>query len=84
MTTRVLPDWKVTTGYRIMLRIGWAAISMAIYLGGAAALLDSMRVWWIVVGLALAVMLLVSVLPEPVPHDLLTGPRNRVDPLRRN
>ncbi len=84
MTTSVQRDWKVTTGYRIMLRIGWAAISMAIYFAAVAAVLDLMSVWWIVVGLAVGVMLLVSVLPEPVPRDLLIGPRTWVDPVRRS
>jgi len=84
MTTSVQRDWKVTTGYRIMLKIGWAAISMAIYFAAVAAVLDSMSVWWIVAGLALGVMLLVSALPEPIPRDFLIGSRKWVDPLRRS
>jgi hypothetical protein len=78
MTTRVQTDWKVTTGYRILLRIGWAAIARAIYCATAAAVLDSMGVWMLVAGLALGVMLLVGVLPEPVPRDLIIGRRNWV------
>ena len=79
MTTRVQRDWKVTMGYRILLRIGWAAIAVAIYFAAAAAVLDSIGVWWIVAGLASSVMLLMSLLPEPVPRDLIIGPRNWVD-----
>ena len=66
-------------GYRILLRIGWAAIAVAIYFAAAAAVLDSIGVWWIVAGLASSVMLLMSLLPEPVPRDLIIGPRNWVD-----
>jgi len=76
MTTSVERDWKVSTGYRILVRVGWAAIAMAIYFATAAAVLDSVGVWWIVAGLALGVMLLVSALTEPVPRDLITGPKN--------
>lgn len=78
MTTRVQRDWKVTMSYRILLRIGWAVIAVAIYFAAAAAVLDSIGVWWMVAGLALGVMLLMSMLPEPVPQDLIIGPRNRV------
>jgi len=62
------------------LRIGWAVIAVAIYFASAAAMLDSMGVWMVVAGLAIAVMLLVGVLPEPVPRDLIIGRRNWVDP----
>ncbi len=78
MTTRVQRDWKVTTGYRILLRIGWAAIAVALYFATAAAMLDSMGAWMVVAGLAIAVMVLVGVLPEPVPRDLIIGRRNWV------
>lgn len=84
MTTRVQRDWKVTTGYRILVNIGWATIVMAVYFATAAAVLDSVGVWWIVVGLAVGVMLLSSVLPEPVPRDLITGTNNWVGPHRRS
>ena len=73
MTTQVQRDWKVTAGYRNLLRIGWAIILVAIYFATAAAVLDSMSVWWIVAGLAVAVLLLMSVLPEPLPRDFITG-----------
>jgi len=73
MTTQVQRDWKVTVSYRNLVRIGWAIIFVAIYFAAAAAVLDSMSVWWIVVGLAVAVLLLVSVLPEPLPSDFITG-----------
>jgi len=78
MTTQVQRDWKVTASYRNLLRIGWATISVAVYLAAAAAVLDSISVWWIVVGLAVAVLLLMSVLPEPIPRDFITGTGNSV------
>ena len=79
MTSRAQTDWKVTTGYRNLLRIGWAAIFVAIYFAAAAAVLDSTGAWWIVAGLALGVMALAGALPEPVPRDLITGSRNWLD-----
>ena len=83
MTTRVQRDWKVTTGYRVLLRAGWAVMVLALYLTGAAAVLDSARVWWMVVGLAVGALALVAILPEPVPRDQLVARRTRVDPLQR-
>lgn len=81
MTARAHRDWKVTTSYRVLLKIGWAVIAMAVYFATAAAVLDAMAVWWIVAGLAAGVMLLMAALPEPVPRDLITGPHTMVDPL---
>lgn len=80
MTTRVRRDWKVTSGYRNLLRVGWALITAAIYFAAAAAVFDSIAAWWIVVGLALGVMLLAGALPEPIPRDLIVGSRNWVGP----
>lgn len=82
MTTRVHQDWKVTTGYRVLLRTGWAVMGLALYLAGAAAVLDSSSVWWMVAGLAVGALGLVAVLPEPVPKDQLVARRNQVDPRR--
>lgn len=80
MTTRVHRDWKVTTGYRNLVRLGWGAIALAVYLAGAAAVLDSARVWWMVAGLALSVMLLSALLPEPIPRDQIVERRTHVEP----
>jgi hypothetical protein len=79
MTTRAERDWKVSTSYRILLRIGWAAIAVAVYFATAAAILDSVGVWWMVSGLAVGAMVLASVLPEPVPRDYLNSGTTRVD-----
>jgi hypothetical protein len=82
MTTQAARDWKVSTSYRILMRIGWATIAVAVYFATAAAILDSVGVWWIVAGLAVGVMLLAAVLPEPVPQDYLNGAHTRVDTRR--
>lgn len=63
----------------MLLRVGWGVILLALYLAGAAATLDSSAVWWGVAGLAVAAMVVSSLLPEPVPRDHITGRRNRVD-----
>lgn len=78
MVTRVQRDWKVTTGYRNLLRLGWGVTLLATYLGAAAAVLDSAGVWWIVAGLALGTILLAALLPEPVPRDQIIEKRTRM------
>ena len=80
MTTRVQRDWKVTTGYRILLRVAWGVVALALYMAAVAAILDSPGVWWIVAGLALGAMGLGALLPEPVPRDQIVERRTRVDP----
>jgi hypothetical protein len=82
MTTRVQPDWKVTTGYRVLLHVGWIIISSAVSLVAAAAVFDLSGTWWMVAGLAAGVLGLVTMLPEPVPRDQLVARRNRIDPRR--
>ena len=77
------PDWKVTTGYRVLVKIGWGATALAVYLGAAASLLGVQGVWWIVAGLAVAAILVGMLLPEPVPREMITGHRNQIDPIRR-
>jgi hypothetical protein len=79
-----IPDWKVTTGYRVLMKIGWAVTALAIYLGVAATLVGADRLWWIVAALAIVGILVGLLLPEPVPRDMITGPRNRIDPLGRH
>jgi hypothetical protein len=82
MTTRVQRDWKVTTGYRVLLRVGWGVMGLAVYFAAAAAVLDSTSVWWAVAALAAGALGLVSNLPEPVPRDQLVERRSAVDPRR--
>ena len=78
-----IPDWKVTAGYRVLIKIGWALTALAIYLAGAASFLDAVAMWWVVAGLAGAAILVGLLLPEPIPRDLITGPRNRIDAVGR-
>lgn len=72
----------MTTGYRVVLGLGWSTVVMAAYLAGAAAILDSIAIWWLVAGLALSAMLLRALLPDPVPREYITGGRNEVGPQR--
>lgn len=81
MTTQTthLRDWKVTTGYRVLVKIGWALVILAVYLGGAASILDATSVWWMVVGLAVGAILTGMLLPEPLPREMITGPKNHIE-----
>ncbi len=85
MTTHVtrVPDWKITTGYRVLVKIGWGVISLAVYFAGAASILDAAVIWWIVAGLAIIVILTTLLLPEPIPRDMITGGSHRIDTRRR-
>lgn len=78
MTTHTSHDWKVTTGYRVLVKLGWGMIALAVYLAGAASILNSTAVWWAVAGLAVVVILTSLLLPEPVPRDMITGHRNHI------
>jgi hypothetical protein len=75
-------DWKVTTGYRVMLRIAWAVLILSVYGGAVAVVVGFRGAWWMAAGLAALAMLLTSMLPEPVPADLITEARSRLDPTR--
>jgi hypothetical protein len=73
------PDWKVTPAYRVLIKIGWAAVSLAVYTAAVAVVIDIPAAWWVTAGLA-AVALIVGVLiPAPVPRTLITGPKNHID-----
>jgi hypothetical protein len=76
-------DWKVTTAHRVLIRIGWAATALAVYLAAAALILGSVAVWWMVAALAASAVLVGLLLPEPVPQEMITGHRTMVDPLRK-
>jgi hypothetical protein len=76
-------DWKVTTSYRVLVKVGWGAVVLALYLAAAALILESVTVWWAVAALAGGAILVGLMLPEPVPHDMLNGHRTQVDPLQR-
>ena len=64
-------DWKITTGHRILVKVGWAFVTAAGYLAIAAVIVGLPSMWWYVAGLALTGMLVALTLPEPVPHDLV-------------
>ena len=65
--------------HRLLMRVGWAGIALAVYFATAAALLDSVRAWWAVVAVAVIVLIVAALIPEPVPHDLIVDGRRRVD-----
>jgi hypothetical protein len=83
MTTSAHTDWKVTIQYRILLRLGWGLIGVALYLTGAAAILDVTAIWWTVAGLAVLALLTGVLLPEPVPRSMLSAGHNRVTAPRK-
>jgi hypothetical protein len=72
------PDWKVTTGYRILLAAGWAALLLACSGALLAVLLRVPVAWWLAVGSALLAIGAAAFLPEPVPAEMITGNRNHI------
>jgi len=73
------PDWKVTTGYRILLRVAWVLAVSSILLAVVAAL-DGLAIgWWAAAGLAALALLLGAMLPEPLPAEMITGNHNHID-----
>ena len=83
MTTLDRPaDWKVTVGYKVLLRVGWGLFALAAYEGSVALVLGVPGAWWMAAGLAVLALLLVAFLPEPVPAGMLTDRRTRVDTRR--
>ena len=82
MTTAAHRDWKVTPGYRTLVRLGWALVALAVYLAGAAAILDAVVIWWAVAGLAAVAVLTGLMLPEPVPSSMLNTAKSHVEARR--
>jgi hypothetical protein len=76
-------DWKVTTSYRVLVKVGWGAVVLALYLAAAALILESVTEWWAVAALAGGAIMVGLMLPEPVPRDMLNSHRTQVDPLQR-
>ncbi len=68
----------MTATYRTLVRLGWALVALAIYLAGAAAILDATAIWWMVAGLASLAIVTGLLLPEPVPRTMLNEQRNRL------
>lgn len=75
-------DWKVTTGYRVMLRIAWGVLILSVYGAVIAVVVGIPGAWWMAAGLAALAMLVVAFLPEPVPADLITEARSHLEPHR--
>jgi ABC-type spermidine/putrescine transport system permease subunit I len=82
-TSTVRRDWKVTTGYRNMLRIAWGMLALAAYAAVVAVAVGAPSAWWMAGGLAAASMAVAALLPEPVPKDLITEARSRFVDARR-
>ena len=75
-------DWKVTVGYRMLLRVGWGMFALAVYGAIVALVVGAPGAWWMAAGLAVLALLVVAFLPEPVPAEMLTGRRTRIDTRR--
>ena len=83
MTTADHPaDWKVTFGYQTLLRIGWGALALASFEAVVAVVVHAPGAWWMAAGMALLSLLVVAVLPEPVPIEMITDRRNWIDDRR--
>ena len=74
------PDWKVTTGYRIMIKVGWTAVLLALYGAAAAVVVGIDGAWWATAGMAAFALLVGALIPAPVPRELITGNHNRINP----
>ena len=73
-------DWKVTTGYRVLIKVGWAAMVVALYGAAVAVVVGMPGAWWIAAGMAAVALLVGAFIPAPVPRELITGGRNHIDP----
>ena len=78
-THAAAPDWKVTTAYRVMIKVAWGVLALSAYGAVVAVVVGITGAWWMAAGLALLAMLVVSLLPEPVPADLITEARSHLD-----
>lgn len=72
-------DWKVTTGYRVLIKVGWSAVALALYGAAVAVVVGIASAWWITAVMAAFALLVGALMPAPVPRDLITGGRNRID-----
>jgi ABC-type spermidine/putrescine transport system permease subunit I len=75
-------DWKVTTGYRMLLQVGWGALALSLFAAASALVIGVPGAWWMAAGLALVALLAVAALPDPVPAEMITGRVTRIDPDR--
>ena len=76
-------DWKVTTAYRMLLRMAWGLVALAVYGGVVAVLVGVVDAWWLAAGAAGLALLVGALLPEPVPAEMLTRGRQHIDSRRR-
>jgi hypothetical protein len=79
VTVARAPDWKVTAGYRLLLRAGWGVLTLAAYGVVLGLAWGAAGAWWMAAGLALLAWLVAALLPEPVPTEMITGRRNHID-----
>ena len=71
-------DWKVTTGYRVMIKLGWLSMGLALYCAAVAVFVGIESAWWITAGAAAFALLVAALMPAPVPRELITGGRNHI------
>ena len=76
---RLPRDWKVTTGYRVLIKVGWMAVGVALYGAAVAVVVGIDEAWWAAAGLAVLALLVGTLIPAPVPRELITGGRNHID-----
>jgi len=81
---RVPRDWKVTAGYRVLIKVGWVAVGFALYGAAVAVVVGIEEAWWMAAGMAGFALLVGVLMPAPVPRELITGGRNHIDARRRN
>lgn len=72
-------DWKVTAGYRMLLRVGWGVFALALHGVVVALVVGAAGAWWMAAGLALLTLVVVALLPEPVPAGMLVGRYTRIE-----
>jgi len=77
-------DWKVTAGYRVLIKVGWVAVGFALYGAAVAVVVGIEEAWWMAAGMAGFALLVGVLMPAPVPRELITGGRNHIDARRRS
>lgn len=76
---RIPRDWKVTTGHRVLIKVGWIAVGFALYGAAVAVVVGVEEAWWMAAGMAGFALLVGVMMPAPVPRELITGGRNYID-----
>jgi hypothetical protein len=71
-------DWKVTPGYRVLIKVGWLAFALAVYGAGVAVVVGMPAAWWVAAGMGAVALLVAVLIPAPVPRDLIVGGRNHI------